>query len=561
MLTAFSIKNFALVEDLRVDFGRGLSIITGETGAGKSILLDALGLLLGNRADLGSLKNKEEKCVIEGEFAIQKYNLQALFAQLEFDYDDLTLVRREILPSGKSRAFVNDTPVSLQNLTELGEKLIDIHSQHQTLQIADTAFQFQLIDALANNQDTLAEFRSVLKNLNRAKTEYEELVSDQQEAEKQAEYNRYLLDELLKSDIKIGNQQAWEEQSRQLSNVENIQLQLSGSLAHLEHEEIGILHQLTQIRNAIGKITDFSPAYKNVFERIESARIELADLSNTLLSLAEKTEPDPEQLQLIDQKLQTLYQLQKKHQSATEEELIAIKDALQEKVLKTENLSLLIKNKGLEVEGLAQQAGSLAGLLHQNRTQVLENLQQQLQEIVLQLGMPYARFQIGLSTKDSFDRFGKDQIEILFSANKGIPFGPLKKIASGGELSRVMLAVKSVLAKHISLPTIIFDEIDTGISGEVAKQMASVLEQLSRSLQVIAITHLPQIAAKGQHHFKVYKETLANTTRTQLELLSEAGRVKELAEMLGGKSLSDSAMAHAKELLTGERWSGETQPD
>lgn len=553
MLTSFSIKNFALVEDLHVDFGKGLSIITGETGAGKSILLDALGLLLGNRADLGSLKNKEEKCVIEGGFAIQKYNLHALFAQLDFDYENLTLVRREILPSGKSRAFVNDTPVSLQNLAELGEKLIDIHSQHQTLQIADTAFQFQLVDALSNNQDTLAEFRSVLKNLNQAKTEHHKLLADQQEAEKQAEYNRYLLDELLKSDIKIGNQQAWEEQSRQLSNVENIRQQLSESLEHLEHEDIGVLHQLTQIRNALGKISDFSTAYQSVFERIESGRIELADLSNTLLSLVEKIEPDPEQLQLTDQKLQTLYQLQKKHQVATEEELIAIKDALQEKVLKTENISQLIKNKKLEVENLTQQADLLAGLLHQNRVQTLENLQQQLQEIVLQLGMPYARFQISLSAKDSFDRFGKDQIEILFSANKGIPFGSLKKIASGGELSRVMLAVKSVLARHISLPTIIFDEIDTGISGEVARQMASVLEKLSRSLQVIAITHLPQIAAKGQHHFKVFKETLESTTRTQLELLGETNRVRELAEMLGGKPLSDSAVAHAKELLEGER--------
>ncbi|PKP40281.1 MAG: DNA repair protein RecN [Bacteroidetes bacterium HGW-Bacteroidetes-13] len=552
MLTAFSIKNFALVEDLHVNFGRGLSIITGETGAGKSILLDALGLLLGNRADLGSLKNKEEKCVIEGEFAIQKYHLQALFGQLEFDYEDLTLVRREILPSGKSRAFVNDTPVSLQNLTSLGEKLIDIHSQHQTLQIADTIFQFQLVDALANNQNALSDFRSVLKNLNQAKAEHHKLIEEQKEAEKQAEYNRYLLDELLKSDIKIGNQQAWEEQSLQLSNVENIQQQLSESLAHLDHEEIGVLHQLTQIKNALGKITSLSNELQTAFDRIESVRIELVDLSTTLLLLAEKTESDPEQLLLIDQKLQTLYQLQKKHQADTEEDLIAVREALEEKVLKTENLSTLIKNKKQEVENLTNQATSLADLLHENRTQVLENLQQQLQEIVLQLGMPYARFQINLSNKDDFDKFGKDQIEILFSANKGIPFGPLKKIASGGELSRVMLAVKAVLARHISLPTIIFDEIDSGISGEVAKQMASVLDKLSQSLQVIAITHLPQIAAKGEHHFKVYKETLADTTRTQLTFLDKPSRVKELAEMLGGKSMSDSAMAHAKELLAGE---------
>jgi len=552
LLTAFSIKNFALVEDLHVNFGRGLSIITGETGAGKSILLDALGLLLGNRADLGSLKNKEEKCVIEGEFAIQKYHLQALFGQLEFDYEDLTLVRREILPSGKSRAFVNDTPVSLQNLTSLGEKLIDIHSQHQTLQIADTIFQFQLVDALANNQNALSDFRSVLKNLNQAKAEHHKLIEEQKEAEKQAEYNRYLLDELLKSDIKIGNQQAWEEQSLQLSNVENIQQQLSESLAHLDHEEIGVLHQLTQIKNALGKITSLSNELQTAFDRIESVRIELVDLSTTLLLLAEKTESDPEQLLLIDQKLQTLYQLQKKHQADTEEDLIAVREALEEKVLKTENLSTLIKNKKQEVENLTNQATSLADLLHENRTQVLENLQQQLQEIVLQLGMPYARFQINLSNKDDFDKFGKDQIEILFSANKGIPFGPLKKIASGGELSRVMLAVKAVLARHISLPTIIFDEIDSGISGEVAKQMASVLDKLSQSLQVIAITHLPQIAAKGEHHFKVYKETLADTTRTQLTFLDKPSRVKELAEMLGGKSMSDSAMAHAKELLAGE---------
>lgn len=552
MLTAFSIKNFALVEDLSVDFGSGLSIITGETGAGKSILLDALGLLLGKRADLGSLKNKDEKCVIEGEFAIQKYNLKTLFDHLEFDYEDVTLIRREILPSGKSRAFVNDTPVSLQNLTELGEKLIDIHSQHQTLQIADTAFQFQLVDALADNQNNLTEFRSVLSVLNQAKTAYKNLIAEQLEAEKQAEYNRYLLDELLKSDLKIGNQQVWEEQSLQLSNVENIHQQLSESIAYLEHEEIGVIHQLSLIKNALGKITSLSNAFKNAFDRIESVRIELSDLSTTLLALAEKSESNPEQLSLIDQKLQTLYQLQKKHQVDTEAELIMVWEALQEKVLKTENLSELIRNKNLEIEKLTLQADALATLLRQNRTQVLDYLQQQLQAIVSQLGMPHAHFQINLSPIQSFDKFGKDQIEIQFSANRGIPFGSIKKIASGGELSRVMLAVKSVLAKHISLPTIIFDEIDTGISGEVAKQMASVLDKLSQSLQVIAITHLPQIAAKGQHHFKVYKETLADTTRTQLAPLNETERVKELAEMLGGKSLTDLAMAHAKELLSGK---------
>jgi DNA repair protein RecN (Recombination protein N) len=549
LLQSIYVKNYALIEDIQVSFGKGLSVITGETGAGKSILLDALGLLLGKRADLDSLRDKEQKCTIEAHFSLENLHLESLFEALDFDYDKHTVVRREILPGGKSRAFVNDSPVGLQALSQLGTRLIDIHSQHQTLQLAETDFQFQLLDALAQNHKGLQDYREAHQTFQTAEKDLQTLIDFQKSASKEQEFDTFQLEELEQAGLKLGVQETLEETVEQLSNVEDIQQQLSQAIALLDHEEMGVLKQLNQVRQALQAVTGFSKDYQELFERTESARIELFDINTSLQHAAEHLEADPETLAKANEQLQRIYFLQKKHNVQSVEALIAHRDQLAHKVLRVLNLSDEIKSKQLARDLAFEKAKEIAEQLHQSRMAIIPELEKQLQEIVSQLGMPHARFQIALTAADTFDKYGRSKVEVLFSANKGLPFGLLKKMASGGELSRVMLAVKSVLAKHMRLPTIIFDEIDTGISGEVAKQMADVLDKLSQSLQVIAITHLPQIAAKGQHHLKVYKETLENTTRTQLTVLNETARIRELAEMLGGKSLTEAAMAHARDLL------------
>lgn len=542
-----------MIEDIQVSFGKGLSVITGETGAGKSILLDALGLLLGNRADLDSLRDKEQKCTIEAHFSLDNLHLESLFETLAFDYDKHTVVRREILPGGKSRAFVNDSPVGLQALSQLGTRLIDIHSQHQTLQLAETDFQFQLLDALAQNFKGLQEYREAYQKFQIAEKALQALIDFQKSASKEQEFDTFQLEELEQAALKPGVQETLEETVEQLSNVEDIQQQLSQAIALLDHEEMGVLKQLNQIRQALQAVTGFSKDYQELFERTESARIELFDISTALQNTAERLEADPETLAKANEQLQRIYFLQKKHNVQSVEALIAHRDQLAHKVLRVLNLSDEIQSKQQSRDQAFEYAKEIAEQLHKSRLAIIPELEKQLREIVSQLGMQHARFQIVLTATETFDKYGRSRVEVQFSANKGLPFGLLKKMASGGELSRVMLAVKAVLAKHMRLPTIIFDEIDTGISGEVAKQMADVLDTLSQSLQVIAITHLPQIAAKGQHHLKVYKETLENTTRTQLTVLQETERITELAEMLGGKTLTDAAMAHARDLLTNKQ--------
>ncbi|MDT8415629.1 MAG: DNA repair protein RecN [Flavobacteriaceae bacterium] len=549
MLQSIYVKNYALIEDIQVSFGKGLSVITGETGAGKSILLDALGLLLGNRADLDSLRDKEQKCTIEAHFSLDNLHLESLFETLAFDYDKHTVVRREILPGGKSRAFVNDSPVGLQALSQLGTRLIDIHSQHQTLQLAETDFQFQLLDALAQNSERLQDYRAAYQQYQTAEKELQALIDFQKSASKEQEFDTFQLEELEQAALKPGVQETLEQTVEQLSNVEDIQQQLSQAIALLDHEEMGVLKQLNQIRQALQAVMGFSKDYQELFERTESARIELFDISTSLQNAAERLEADPETLAKANEQLQRIYFLQKKHNVQSVEALIAHRDQIAHKVLRVLNLTDEIQSKQQSRDQAFENAKEIAEQLHKSRLAIIPELEKQLREIVAQLGMQHARFQIVLTASETFDKYGRSRVEVQFSANKGLPFGLLKKMASGGELSRVMLAVKAVLAKHMRLPTIIFDEIDTGISGEVAKQMAEVLDTLSRSLQVIAITHLPQIAAKGQHHLKVYKETLENTTRTQLTVLKETERIRELAEMLGGKSLTDAAMAHAQDLL------------
>ncbi|MDR6968034.1 DNA repair protein RecN (Recombination protein N) [Flavobacterium arsenatis] len=549
MLASLSIKNFALIEKLSIDFSKGFSIITGETGAGKSILLGALGLVLGKRADLTSLKDKEEKCVIEAQFDISKYNLKPFFESNDLDYEDQTIIRREILPSGKSRAFINDSPVNLNELQELGVFLIDIHSQHQTQELSDENIQFQIIDAIAGNLDSVVEFASLLKAYKQDKNKLSVLFSELKEAKKEQDYNAFLLEELFSAKLISGQQEELEAAFEQLNNVEFIKENLDKSLAVANEEQFGVLQNLKEIKASLQKIASISEDYNTLFERTNSVVIELDDIVSEINSLSEKLINDPEKLDLINQKLQTLYSLQKKHQVSTIDELLEIQNELESKVVSVDNLESDIKNLEDAIEIKETELNSKAIVIRENRLKAIPVLSEKLIYFLEQLGMPNARFKIELKETQNFSSNGKDEVQFLFSANKGSDFGLLKKVASGGEMSRIMLAVKAILAQYSKLPTIIFDEIDTGVSGEIANKMSEIMKQMSNDMQVFAITHLPQIAAKGNEHFKVFKTTIGNQTQSELKLLTNEERVVEIAEMLSGKDISDSAINHAKALL------------
>ena len=549
MITKLSIKNFALIEKLSIDFSDGFSIITGETGAGKSILLGALGLVLGKRADLTSLKNKEEKCIIEAHFQISGYDLKGFFDENDLDYDAETIIRREILPSGKSRAFVNDSPVNLQELLSLSNFLIDIHSQQQTQELAEAQFQFQIIDAIANNQNLIAQYSSILKTYKHNKSNLTALNSKLSLALKEQDYNTFLLDELLAAQLKSDEQEDLESSYAQLSNVEFIKENLDKSLALANEEQFGILQNLKELKFSLQKTTNFSTDYEAVFDRINSVTIEFEDIVDEVNQLTEKLINDPEQLDLVNQKLQTIYHLQKKHQVSTIAELLEIQNDLDGKVVSVVTLEEEIKAVEIKLEHATAELNQFASQIRENRLKAVPIFSDKLIGILEILGMPNVRFNMELTATESYLQNGKDELKFLFSANKGSDFGLLKKVASGGEMSRIMLATKAILAQYSKLPTIIFDEIDTGVSGEIANKMGDIMKDMSKTMQVFAITHLPQIAAKGKAHFKVFKQVVDEQTQSELILLSDDERVVEIAQMLSGSVITDSALNHAKALL------------
>ncbi|PZX94611.1 DNA repair protein RecN [Flavobacterium aquariorum] len=549
MITSLAIKNYALIEKLTIDFSKGFSIITGETGAGKSIILGALGLALGKRADLTSLKNKEEKCVIEAHFDISKYNLLPFFEANDLDYEPETIIRREILPSGKSRAFINDSPVNLQELQELSLYLIDIHSQQQTQELSDEEVQFKIIDAIAGNLDTIVAYQSILKKYKSNKSKLNALTKRKSEASKEQEYNTFLLEELLSAKLKSGEQEFLEENYEQLNNVEIIKESLDKSLAIANEEQIGVFHNLNEIKNAIQKIAPFSTDYNLLFERITSLKIEFEDIAIELNRCSEKLINDPEQLNLINQKLQLIYNLQKKHQVKTVDELLDLQSKLENSVLELGNIDEEIAKLTELVDDNIKELDQVCNTIHKNRQEAIPLLSQKLVTILETLGMPNVRFNMELNSTLTYFENGKDELQFLISANKGTDFGLLKKVASGGEMSRIMLAVKAILAQYSKLPTLIFDEIDTGVSGEIANRMGEIMKEMSTQMQIFAITHLPQIAAKGTEHFKVFKSTVGEDTQSELKLLTVDERVVEIAQMLSGTVISDSALNHAKALL------------
>ncbi|MFH6996775.1 DNA repair protein RecN [Flavobacterium sp. FlaQc-57] len=549
MITSLSIKNYALIEKLTIDFSKGFSIITGETGAGKSIILGAIGLVLGKRADLTSLKNKEEKCVIEAHFEISKYNLKSFFEANDLDYEDETIIRREILPSGKSRAFINDSPVNLQELQDLSLFLIDIHSQQQTQELSDEGVQFKIIDAIANNGETIQSYQDSLKAYKSDKTKLNALLKKQSDSGKEQEYNTFLLNELISAKLKSGEQEELEADFEKLNNVEIIKESIDKSLAIANEEQFGVFHNLNEIKTSLQKIALFSPEYQNIFERITSLTIEFDDVSKELQNSSERLLNDPAQLELVSQKLQLIYNLQKKHNVTSVDGLLEIQTNLGNTLLELDNIEdeIAILLKSIEQKSLELDAFSAK--IHENRTKAIPVLSQQLISILETLGMPNVRFNMELLPSETYFQNGKDELQFLFSANKGTDFGLLKKVASGGEMSRIMLAVKAILAQYSKLPTLIFDEIDTGVSGEIAIRMGEIMKEMSAKMQIFAITHLPQIAAKGDSHFKVSKSTVDNDTQSELKLLSQDERVIEIAQMLSGAVVSDSALNHAKALL------------
>ena len=549
MLTQLSINNYALINQLSIDFDKGLSIITGETGAGKSILLGALGLVLGNRADLSSLKDTTTKCVVEAKVAIANYNLQDFFEESDVDYEAETIIRREILPSGKSRAFINDTPVKLSVLNELRTKLIDVHSQHQTLELSDNSFQFSIVDALAKNKAKIDSYKRGFVKLNQLKKELQELELAQQEANLQYDYNLHLFKELEEAKIKEDEQEVLEEKLEKLNNIEDIKLNLSEALEISINEEIGIQNLLNTLENRLLKIASFSSEYKEISERITSVKIEVDDIITELEDANESVDFNPNEIEELNDRLQLFYNLQKKHYVDSNTALFTILEELSEKVSQVENAEETINNKKKEIEDVAIKLDKVADLITKSRAIAIPKLTKQLQFLLADLGMENARFSINIKPTSNYFSNGKDELELLFSANKGGNFGELKKVASGGELSRIMLSVKTILSENTQLPTIIFDEIDTGVSGEVSNKIAAIMQRMSNNMQVIAITHLPQIASKGKNHYKVFKEEVKGVTTTSLKLLSSEERILEIAEMLSGKDISESALTHAKELL------------
>ncbi|MDG2151412.1 MAG: DNA repair protein RecN [Polaribacter sp.] len=549
MLTQLSINNYALIHQLSIDFSSGLSIITGETGAGKSILLGALGLVLGNRADLSSLKDTSTKCIVEAKVAISTYNLQDFFKEVDLDYEPETIIRREILPSGKSRAFVNDTPVTLSVLNQLRIKLIDVHSQHQTMQLSDNNFQFAVIDAFAKNKERISSYHRGFVQLNQLKKELVELEKKQREAHQQYDYNSHLFKELTAADLKVDEQHLLEEKLERLNNVEDIKLNLSEALEISITDEIGIQSSVNNLENKLSKIAPFYKGYQNLLERITSVKIEIDDIVAELENANESIDFNPNEADEINDRLQLIYNLQKKHYVNSIEALLQVYEELSEKVLQVENADEVIANKQQEINIVSEKLDSIAATISKARNTSIPKLTKELENLLADLGMENARFSIHIKPTKNYFSNGKDALEFLFSANKGGNYGELKKVASGGELSRIMLSVKKVLSTSTQLPTIIFDEIDTGVSGEVSNKIAAIMQQMSHHMQVIAITHLPQIAAKGSSHYKVFKEEINGVTTTNLKQLSSEERIVEIAEMLSGKDISDTALIHAKELL------------
>jgi DNA repair protein RecN (Recombination protein N) len=549
MLKSLSIRNYALIDAVEIDLVKGLTIITGETGAGKSILLGALGLLLGDRADSSALYDKNQKCVVEGIFNVKDYQLKNLFAENEVEYENETVIRREISTEGKSRAFINDSPVNISLLKIICNRLVDIHSQHETLTLNDSSFQLGAIDAVAGTDELLAEYKSTFKQYKKLSIQLRELNETEAKAKKDLDYFRFQFDELDIIQLKSGEQEKLESELETLENAETIKLGLSKSAYALDGGEVNLLSALAEIKNTLSQLAKFNPLIAQLSERVNSSHIELKDIAGELERLDEEITHDPKRIDKVQERLDAIYRLEQKHLVKTVEELMVLRDDLSNKILAIGSLEDQIKAVEKELESANKKVLDLAGKLSKKRATAAPKFSKEVKSTLQQLGMPNAELEVGMEQLSEPGDSGLDKITFLFSANKGSMPQPLSKVASGGELSRLMLSLKSLLAKHTALPTIIFDEIDAGISGDVAAKTGVILEQMSDTMQVVTITHLPQVASKGKAHLFVYKQEEGKRTVTRIKSLNKEERVQEIAKMLSAGKVGDAAMKNAKELL------------
>ncbi len=549
MLKNLKIENYALIEHLDIDFTDGLSVITGETGAGKSIIIGALSLVLGHRADTKIILSDSGKCVVEAVFDISAYNLQHFFDQWELDYSDECIVRREVLPSGKSRAFINDTPVNLQQIKELISLLVDIHSQHENLLLSNADFQLNVVDTVADTSVELNQYRAIFDNYQTLRRQLKTLQSDAEKIIAERDYALFQFNQLKEAKLIDGEQDTLEEELKVMNHSQDITESLSTVSQIFDNDEIGVVSQLKTAANNIHRLSEYLGRADEFYERIDSAMIDIKDIAVEIDNILSNTEFSIERKNLVEDRLNMIYSLQQKHKAATVGELLDIQSDFEQKINLIDNFDEEIARLQRETADVESRLSEAAKQLTVKRMSVRKPVVEHVERMLNDLGMPNGRFEIVFSVLDGFAPSGADKIEFLFSANKNRPPLPISEIASGGEMSRLMLIVKSLISTTKALPTIIFDEIDTGISGEIAKKMGEIMEQMAENMQVIAISHLPQIASKGRTHYKVFKDETKDKTQTNIIQLSANERIMEIAEMMAGKNPSRSALDSAAEML------------
>ena len=550
MLRHLSIQNYALIDLLEIDFFEGFSIITGETGAGKSILLGALGLIVGQRADTQVLQDKSKKCIVEGTFEINAYQLQAFFTKNDLDYAATAIIRREINPAGNSRAFINDTPVNLGLLKELGLSLIDIHSQHETLLLNDSIYQLSVVDAFAQHPDLITDYQKIFKTYKAAEKSLADLLEKEKQSKTDQDYFQFQFEELDSAVLKQGEQEEAEQELEILNNSEEIKSVLNNTSIAFSEGEMNIIAQIAEIKLKLSQAGKYAPSVEALSNRLNSAFLELKDIAGEIEKIEEEIIYDPARIEELSNRLNLVNHLQQKHRVKTVGELVEIREQISQKLLSITTLEADISKLYNELEIQKQLLLKLSGKLSQNRSKAVSKIEKQLKKLLEQLGMPNASVVIEQKTLADFNESGNDKIRFLFSGNTGAEFKELNKVASGGELSRLMLSIKSPVAELKALPTMIFDEIDTGVSGDIADKVGNIMKQMAKKMQVIAITHLPQIASKGDHHFMVYKQTDKTSTRSAIKQLDADERVREIAKMLSGEQLTKAAIENAKELLS-----------
>ena len=550
MLQQLYIKNFTLIDELNIELHPGFSVITGETGAGKSIILGAIGLLLGQRADSKSIKQGADRCVIEAHFDLSRYDLKPFFDENDIEYDDHdTIIRRELTAAGKSRAFINDTPVALTMLKELGDQLMDVHSQHQNLLLNKQDFQLNVVDILANDSKELEAYQQSFANYQQKTKELNQLLEEIERNRQNADFLQFQFEELEAAHLMEGEQEELEQQSETMSHAEDIKTALYEADNALNGEEYGVVSQVKSAYNALNGISKVMPKTAELTERLDSCRIELKDIAEEVSQLLERTDFDPAELENINNRLDRLYELEKKYHAESVEELIEQRDSLKQKLLHIENSDEAVSEMEKEVAQLRNLCAQRAETISKMRQTTAQQMRKQLAQRLEALGMPHARFDVSI-TKTELGKNGQDNVAFLFSANTSTPLQPVSQVASGGEIARVMLSLKAMISGAVKLPTIIFDEIDTGVSGKIAEKMAQIMQEMGRTeRQVISITHLPQIAALGSHHYRVSKEETKNGTVSHMTELTSEERITEIAQMLSGSDVSDAAIQNAKELL------------